>query len=362
MNQPLLIGITGTNGKTSVTTMIAQLLNRHGIRAAAIGQRIETPEGVRSRKAVSAGPYGLKNYISQLFSEENIQVFAIEVYSAALAKGLHDSLQYDVAAFTNITHDHYSVHGDAASYLAAKLRLLNRLTRQARLYLDPEAKGLDTIIQQLNDRKLEYTMPDEWQSQLPAAFIRNNANLAATIAADVMAGLTVRPARRSIQAAVNGITLPPGRFERWRLPNQSIVIIDFAHNPDGLLTIIEAAREITDGNGRVFLLLSSKGDWGQIKRQAMADSAATADYVVVTDDDPRHEDPAVIRTQLARRHRYEQITPRSKAIHYLCQKAGKDDVVIVAGRGADDQWDGPWRRTFYNDQAVIKQMKGVLHE
>lgn len=358
---PILIGVTGTNGKTSVTTMLASLLRQLGIPAAAIGQRIETPEGVRDRSEVPPGDEGLPAYINYLCAEQGVKVIAIEVYSAALAKGLHNRLRYDGIAFTNITEDHLNVHGNMQAYIDAKLHLFNLVEQDACLVFDPDSDGLLPVQQASVNRSFKHLIPEPCETPFLLQFQQGNCYMAVTLAKEVIKLLNARRDIRqitdaSIAAKTMQLVSPPGRYEQWLLPNGVLVIVDFAHNPGGIRAVIDHTRAMLKENHKLAFLLSSKGGWGATKREAMADAAANADLVVVSDDDPRKEDPAVIRAQLAHAHNYKEIAPRNRAIYFLSTVLQKGDVAIIAGRGADTRWEGPVGRHFYSDIDVLNQL------
>lgn len=377
---PILVGVTGTNGKTSVTTMLASLLTGMGVPAAAIGQRVETPQGLRSRDEVPSGVMGLPSYIKWLSETHGLKVIAIEAYSAALAKGLHDHVEYDAIAFTNITEDHINVHGNMQAYKAAKNILFSRLKPKGLAVYDKDATGLEHISQQATRHAVSLydvsrPSPNELELSLDLPFNlpfqQQNCKLAIRLAKHLLSNTDsnllgfekpINIASEEFQAALQQQIMqlhsPPGRYERWLMPNGVIAVIDFAHNPGGIQTVIQQTRDNAEAGAKLGFLLSSKGGWGETKRGLMADAASLADYVVVSDDDPRSEDPALIRAQLALPHDYIEVVPRANAIYHLITSLKNGDTAIIAGRGADSRWDGPFGRLAYNDVDVVKQLGG----
>ncbi|MGB3727454.1 MAG: Mur ligase family protein, partial [Glaciecola sp.] len=345
--------------------MLAALLTSLGVPSAAIGQRIETPKGIYSRDDVPSGEYGLLQYVRHLANQQPLQVVAIEVYSAALAKGLHHLVNYDYIAFTNITDDHLNVHGSMQAYEQAKARLLNRLCEKGNMFVHPNPIGLTGILEQAGNQGIKVNQVKPCQTPFTLLFQQQNCALAKALAQHILKLPTFAhlPAisEALLHSKVMKLYSPPGRCERWELPNGVTVFIDFAHNSGGITTVIEHAKASLPVQAKVGFLLSSKGGWGRDKRMLMANAAAAADIVIVTDDDPRTEDPAVIRMQLAYTHRYSQITPRSHAISTLCARLQAGDIAIIAGRGADDRWQDAAGRFRYNDIDVIKAMGGQKH-
>ncbi|OJF67669.1 hypothetical protein BK026_02070 [Alteromonas sp. V450] len=361
---PLLVGVTGTNGKTSVTTMLASLLNKIGVPSAAIGQRVETPIDVRDRAEIPAGVKGLPQYISWLTQKYNLSVIAIEVYSAALAKGLHEHVSYNVVAFTNITEDHINVHGSFDAYVHAKLRIFSHMARDGSVVLDPSAEGMQPVLSRCDQLKLTYTTPKKHNTPFHLSYQQRNCHLAVALAKQLFQSnnnsvLTERVSYEHLLEKAMELHSPPGRYERWRMPNGVIAVVDFAHNSGGITTVIDDTRKALKNNEKVGFLLSSKGGWGEQKRASMACAAQRADIVIVTDDDPRQEDPAIIRFQLAYAHGFQEYSPRSHAIYQLCSAMKKDDVAIIAGRGADERWESVVGRYAYSDVRVLQQLGGV---
>ncbi|MFC4700626.1 Mur ligase family protein [Glaciecola siphonariae] len=361
---PLIVGVTGTNGKTSVTTMLASLLNKLGIPAAAIGQRVETPEGVRDRCEVPSGVKGLPTYIAWLTQKYNLKVIAIEVYSAALAKGLHRLVRYDAVAFTNITEDHMNVHGNFDAYVKAKLRIFSHLAPNGIIVFDSSEEGLLPVQSQCHDLGLEYVIPEEHATPFDLSYQQQNCRLALSLAEQLLHANSELASNKVISQAhllekAMELRSPPGRYEKWRMPNGVIAVVDFAHNPGGITAVINSTRTAFKNNEKVGFLLSSKGGWGEQKRRSMAKAASSADLVIVSDDDPRKEDPAIIRLQLSHAHGYEECSPRSHAIHTLCAAMKKGDVAIIAGRGADQHWQSIVGRYPYSDVHVLQQLGGV---
>lgn len=347
---PYLIGVTGTNGKTSVTSFTSQLLRTCGIPAAAVGQRVEAPSGVRSRCEVGRGSDAIVQHAARL-CRDGVAVAAYEVYSAAVARGAHRGVPYDAVAFTNLTPDHICVHGSWASYREAKLSFLQDLSPGTPAVLDPLEPGMRAVAQAARDAGLALTPPASEMEVPPfsEAFMHHNSRMAWSLAR--LAGAS----ETKLHGAVRKLTLPPGRMVRRCLPNGALVVVDFAHNEGGLRAALEALLQETAG--RVILVFGSKGGWGASKRAALATvAAALADLVVVTDDDPRTEDPAIIRAQLCHDRNFFQVPSRPRGIAMACRVAGRDDTVLVAGRGEDPYTVEAFGRRSCNDLAVVESI------
>lgn len=342
-----LIGVTGTNGKSSVVTFTRQLLERVGIRAASVGQRIEVGEEVRPHSEVGRGKGALVRYFDQL-AQAGTEVIITEVYSAALARGAHHGLSYDLGAFTNLTSDHLNVHGSFAAYCQAKLKFFDCLRPGATVVL-PELDNLALVEQVATERGLPLVKPDEVDLCFTDDFMQENARMALTLAGQIC------PEVRTVDPT--GLQLPPGRMTRYDYWGATLVI-DFAHNEDGLRRALQSLRK---KHQRVHLILSSKGGWGQRKREQLGKIALElADTVTVTDDDPRTEDPALIRAQLKVDASFREVPPRARAIASAAARLRSGDALLIAGRGADDGWVGAYGRRYYSDVDVVERLGATL--
>ncbi len=334
-----VVGITGTNGKTTTTHLLASILDAAGRNCGVIG----TLSGVRTTPEAPE----LQQLLGA-FHAEGRRTIAMEVSSHALEMHRVDGTRFAVGVFTNLSRDHLDFHGDMASYFQAKARLfepgrcelavLNRDDPYGRLLLD--AAQIPSIGYQLDDAvDLAVTAEGSrftWSGAsievaLPGRFNVSNALAAATCAREM--GVSTE----HIAAGLASVRSVPGRFEQVREGQPFLAAVDFAHTPDGLEHLLLAAREIAPA-GRVVLVFGAGGGRDQTKRPEMgAVAAQLADVVVLTTDNPRDEDPATIIAEVERgmdEPRELVIEPdRREAIARGVAAAGPGDVVLVAGKG-----------------------------
>lgn len=336
-----VVGVTGTNGKTTVVAMMGAIASAAGRRAATIGTLTgerTTPESPDLQRQLAA------------LRDDGVEVVAMEVSSHALVLHRVDSVRFAVGVFTNLGSDHLDFHGTQERYFAAKASLFEpgrcavavvnvddvhgRLLRDAaRVPVVPVSAG-DAADVVTRDDGTEFT----WRGarvHLPMHGRHNvmNALLAATAASE----LGVDPG--GVAEGLAGMGGVPGRAEVHRAPNGGRVVVDYAHTPDALAAVLEAARGMAGGRGRVTVVFGCGGDRDRSKRPEMGRVAcAAADRVVITTDNPRSEDPATIAAEV-RAGCADAASPpasepdRARAIRVALDGIGPHDVVVVAGKG-----------------------------
>jgi UDP-N-acetylmuramoyl-L-alanyl-D-glutamate--2,6-diaminopimelate ligase len=361
------IGVTGTNGKTSTTLLIA-----HALRAG--GQRVltETTLGYALDDDVCAVPRTLAGHLAvfEQAAQQGCRHAAVEVTSEALARGFAKRWRFDLGVFTNLSQDHLEAHGSFEHYLASKAQLFVHLAAgrsavlnacdDAALLLDqvtpggvarvwyaacrkPALRAADLAAREvsitstgtrvaLEPSERAEALGGELHTRLIGAVFAENALAAA--AAALEAGVPGAAARDGI-AACPGV---PGRFEVVaRCP---LVAVDYAHTPDALARTCETARELVGPGGRVGVVFGAGGDRDASKRTAMGRAVGErADFAIVTTDNPRHEAPAAIAAAVAAGCRkggraHVVLEPdRRRAIEQALNRARAADVVVVAGKG-----------------------------
>jgi len=376
-----LIGVTGTNGKTTCTLLIAQLAallakqenNTAGVvgtlgfgvlDANSLAPLAQQISAVHATGLTTPDPVNLQKILADLVAQKAATI-AIEVSSHSLVLGRVAALQFDIAVFTNLTQDHLDFHGDLASYGKAKAQLLNQQgLRCAIVNLDDAwAKSLLQKIPQdvlaisfsVNDNAADVYLHDlqltpkgavaklhsPWgDAQLISPFIGkfNLSNLLAVVAALCSNGANLVDVLKLIPQ----LQAAPGRMQAVALDdsNQDIqVIVDYAHTPDALENTLQAIREHT--KTRVWTVFGCGGDRDKTKRPLMGRIAEKySDYVIITNDNPRNEEPSAIAADIIRGLHNANgclvIADRAQAIDFAIQQAKPDDLVLIAGKGHED--------------------------
>ncbi|WP_082050076.1 UDP-N-acetylmuramoyl-L-alanyl-D-glutamate--2,6-diaminopimelate ligase [Pseudomonas saudimassiliensis] len=374
-----LIGVTGTNGKTSVSQMIAQALNGVQQRCGVIGTLGSgLPGALLDHGMTTPDALAVQEQLASLLAQGAERV-CMEVSSHALEQGRVATLQFDVGVFTNLSRDHLDYHGDMASYGAAKARLFSQ-SRAAVINLD------DSFGRQLAAScpvpRLTYSLSDDSADlycrdiQFDGAGIKARLHTPAGSAelrspllgtfnlANVLAVagtlLTLQIPLAQVVALIADLLPPDGRMQRLGGQGQPLVVIDYAHTPDALEKALAALRAHVAG--RLVCVFGCGGDRDRGKRPLMGRIAEQgADLVVVTDDNPRTEvSAAIIDEILAGIEQPQQaivIANRAEAINQTIARAEPGDVILLAGKGHETYQEIHGVRHPFSD---IEQAKRAL--
>lgn len=352
------VGITGTNGKTTTTYILDAALRQLGLTTGVIGT-IETRVGDQRIVSTRTTPEScdLQALLAAMV-EAGVDAVSMEVSSHALALHRVDGVVYDVACFTNLSLDHLDFHHTMEEYAAAKAALFTSArARRGVVCIDDdwgaavaqkseievvtvansETRGADWVIRATpGEQDFDLAAADGSRtfslvSPLPGDFNRTNTAMAA------LALLLLGHTDDEISTAMTASVTVPGRAERVDLgADAPIVVVDFAHTPDAVASVLGALRAAA--SGPLVAVLGAGGDRDPGKRPAMgAAAAAHADIVIVTDDNPRHEDPAEIRAQVLAGARAQAsahaVEGREQAIEEALRVAGSTGLVAILGKG-----------------------------
>ncbi len=375
-----VIGVTGTQGKTTTTQLIEAGLAGAGRRTAVIGTMGTRIAGQPVPSSLTTPEAPDLQALFAVMREHDIDVCAMEVSSHALVSGRVDGVVFDLAAFTNFGRDHLDFHGSVEEYFAAKASLftpsraarglVNSDDREVARLLDGAELPLTTFATGGADadwRGTEITTTHQGSSfvltgpegtRVDAAIALagefNVSNAVCALACIGEIGGDVAAAARAI-AAMAGV---PGRMEPVECGQAFAVIVDYAHKPDALSATLLALRKVT--SGRLLLVIGAGGDRDQGKRPLMGEVAArTADVVVVTDDNPRSEEPSAVRAQLmagavavATAAELHEIGDREAAISFALGQAQPGDTVLIAGKGHETGQDVGGTMHPFDDRTV----------
>jgi UDP-N-acetylmuramoyl-L-alanyl-D-glutamate--2,6-diaminopimelate ligase len=381
-----LIGVTGTNGKTSTVQLIAQALAFLGRKPATVGTL-----GAGMHGAVVEGERTTPDAISMQallagFRDSGASHVAMEVSSHALEQGRVNALAFDVAVFTNLTRDHLDYHGTMEAYGAAKAKLFAfDGLRAAVINIDDPfgaklAKGLGEGIAKLRTtmagestdkdaevradiivtsaKGLSFNLNTPWGMRTVRSALLGRFNVANLLAVAAVLGALGEPFDR-IHAALEALEPVNGRMSRLGGDGRKpLVVIDYSHTPDALKQALLALRSHT--KGKLICVFGAGGDRDQGKRPIMAGIAERlADMVIVTDDNPRTEDGDTIVAQImegfAHRDTVLVERDRAQAIALALADAKADDVVLIAGKGHETYQEGPQGKLPFDDLAVARE-------
>lgn len=380
-----LIGITGTNGKTSTAHLIYAILKASGKKVALIGtvgQRYTNAHGAEKKLPAfltTPDAFALHALFKQ-FAEEGVEYVTMETSSQGLALQRLAGLAFDTAVFTNFTQDHLDYHRTMEDYFKAKLMLFEQLGEEGVAVLNRDVPVTERILQvytdsrclmyghgnntnlcaediELSRNRLAFTALTPY-GRIPAKLRLigeyNLYNALAAIAVGVRYDCSVSAIQEGLAA-----TVVPGRFELIDRGQDFTVIVDYAHTPDGLENILTAAKHITERE--LISIFGCGGDRDNGKRPKMGNiSTQIADYSVVTSDNPRTEDPdeiiAQIVSNLPHGAKYTCISERREAIHHAITTAKSGDVVVIAGKGHEDYQEIHGKKFPFDDRVVASDI------
>ena len=378
-----VIGVTGTNGKTTTTYLLKEIFSAAGFRVGLIGTiQILIGDEIYPVRNTTPNVIDLQHVLADM-QAKRIQVVIMEVSSHALAEHRVAGVEFDTAIFTNLTQDHLDFHGTMRNYLRAKTRLFDMVSRKghkqnktAVINVD-DAASVEVLKHCLCD-KVTYGLgssanlrgaeldirADGMKFKICGEFGVMNLGLHVTglfnvynVLAAFGAALAedIRP--DVIKRALENFKSVPGRFERIFSDAPFEVIVDYAHTPDGVKNVLETARQIV--KGKVITVFGCGGDRDHSKRPIMGKLAAElSDIVIATSDNPRTEDPEKILDDVEAGigdKVHERITDRRAAIVRAIELAEAGDVVLILGKGHETYQLLNTGRIHFDDREVAKE-------
>lgn len=388
-----MIGITGTNGKTTIAYLLESILKEAGHKVGVIGT-VETRINGRSLNSqlTTPGSLELQGLLAQML-KEGITHVVMEVSSHSLAQYRVWEIDFDMAIFTNLTHDHLDYHHTLEEYLNAKKQLFRQLKENGIAIInvdDPYSKQIaeevegEVLFYGIKEAKHEMrsTKQSEFDIKLKSYDIKLDAMQVVidstmlktplvglynvyNILAAFQAGLAMQIDRNTIKKAIEK-TRVPGRFERVEAGQSFPVIVDFAHSPDSLQKLLQTVKPFV--KGKLILVFGCSGDRDRDKRPIMGQIAAElADRVFITTDDPHSEEAEKIIGEIEHgtqntehRTQVESIVDRRQAIEKALGLAQKGDVVVIAGRGHEKYQDFNGKKVELDDREAARQILGLI--
>ncbi len=379
------VGITGTNGKTSVASFTSQIWAASGTPSATIGTLgITHPDGRTTPSLTTPDTITLHENLVDL-AHEGVQAVALEASSHGLDQHRLDGVPLRAAAFTNVTRDHLDYHLTFEAYLSAKMRIFSLLDDGGVAVLDADGEGMIQVERQVREsgahvvtvgrRGRDVTLsgvqavgltqrlsgsafgqPFEIDLPLAGAFQASNALVALALTAST--GVEIEQALEAL-ASLRGA---PGRLEHVATTQSGgRIFIDYAHTPASLSVAIDALRPFAEG--RLIVLAGAGGDRDAGKRALMGAAIAAADLAIVTDDNPRSEDPALIRASVLEGcPDAVEIGDRRAAIAEGVNELGEGDILLVAGKGHEVGQTIAGVTYPFSDHEVVREVVRHLKE
>jgi UDP-N-acetylmuramoyl-L-alanyl-D-glutamate--2,6-diaminopimelate ligase len=380
-----LVGVTGTNGKTTTTFLIQHICEKAGLRCGLIGTvRYQIGERVLPAARTTPESLDLQELLAQIVNA-GCRAAAMEVSSHALAQDRTRGLEWDVAVFTNLTQDHLDFHGTMKNYFESKAKLFTQLPLQPKKRKPVAVVNIDDRYGEQLIGKIDKTVSivtygmsaradfrasnyrmefggtsyrldargKSYLVRIPLIGRFNVANSLAALAAVNALGIGVREAVLSLGKSPQ----VPGRLEMVPAKRQFQVFVDYAHTPDALLNVLKTLRDLEPR--RLIVVFGCGGDRDREKRPLMAQVAdLNADYAIITSDNPRKEDLAAIISQVEKgfhSSHYEKIVDRAEAIARAIALAQPRDIVLIAGKGHETYQEFADRTVPFDDIQVARR-------
>lgn len=374
-----LVGITGTNGKTTIATLLYKLFLSLGFRAgllSTVRNMIYLTEVASTHTTPDAVEL---NRMLREMADAGCDYCFMEVSSHAVVQNRVTGLQFTGAVFTNLTHDHLDFHKTFDAYLAAKKQLFDQLPANAFALVNTDDRHGKVMVQ--NTKATIYTLALKKEADFRCRIIENhfeglllningtelwcrlvgnfNAyNLLSIYAAATLLGIS----KEEALTALSKLEAVDGRFEYFTSETGITGIVDYAHTPDALLNVIETINSIRQGSGRLITVAGAGGDRDRTKRPKMAFIATeNSNLTILTSDNPRSENPDDILKEMLegvaadKKKNCLVITDRKEAIKTACTLAVQGDIILVAGKGHETYQEIKGIKHHFDDREVLKE-------
>ncbi len=375
-----LVGVTGTNGKTTIATLLYDMFRKLGHRCGLLSTVCNYIEG----EAVPAShttpdPIELNRLLAKM-AEAGCEYVFMECSSHAIAQKRIGGLRYAGGIFTNLTRDHLDYHKTFENYRDAKKAFFDSLPKDA--FAITNADDKNGMVMTQNTKATVKTYSTRTMADFKAKIIEchfegmyleidgrevgvqfigkfNVSNLLAVYGTAVMLGKHPE----DILVALSTLKSVSGRLEPLRSPDGYTAIVDYAHTPDALENVLNAIHEVLDGKGRVFTVCGAGGNRDKGKRPLMAlEAVKQSDRVIITSDNPRFEEPQDIINDMLAGLNPQQMkkvmtnVDRREAIRTACMMAEKGDVILIAGKGHEDYQEIKGVKHHFDDKEVVREL------
>lgn len=382
-----VIGITGTNGKTTISYLIRAILIEAGYKCGLIGTIEYITKKGKQQSAKLTTPDSIE--INQLLSDmvnNKMDFCVMEASSIALLNYRVHRILFDVAIFTNLTSEHMDLHLNMENYLKAKKILFDNLPKDALAISNSDDDyGLRILLGIESNKKL-YSIDNysnlqaknvkiklsglEFEIEFNNSIYKVKSKLTGrfnvyNILAAILTGIKYNIDINKILKTIENFEAVDGRFNRIMLPNGACAIIDYSHTSDSLKNAIEASidiRNCEDTNGRVITIFGCGGDKDKTKRPVMGKIATElSDYVIITSDNPRSEDPELIIDEIKKgiigKNNFESNANRDEAIKKGIEISKKGDIILICGKGHETYQEIKGVRSHFDDKEEVQKFK-----
>jgi len=373
-----LIGVTGTNGKTTIVSLLHEVFRKLGYRAGLLSTiQNKTGDTVIPATHTTPDPVQINSLLYRMVREGCSYCF-MEVSSHAVDQDRIAGLMFKGGIFTNLTHDHLDYHKTLENYLKAKKKFFDDLPAEAFALSNIDDKNGRVMLQNTKALKKTYCLKSasdfkgkiienqfdglhldfdgqEFISQLIGKF--NAYNLLAVYAAAILSGED----KNEVLTALSSVKAVEGRFDFIRSQNNIVGIVDYAHTPDALVNVLNTISSIRTKNETLITIIGAGGDRDKLKRPVMGKVACEkSDKVIITSDNPRSEEPEDIITDIekgidpAQLKKVLTITNRKEAIKTACIMARPGDIILIAGKGHEKYQEIRGVKYPFDDKEILK--------
>ncbi len=381
-----LVGVTGTNGKTTVASLLYQLFTKAGYKTGLLSTvRIMVGETEYQATHTTPDPVILNRYLAKM-NQEGVEYCFMEVSSHGVHQKRTEGLQFAGGVFTNLSHDHLDYHSSFAEYRDVKKSFFDHLPHTAFALVNVDDKNGMVMLQNTRARKLTYALrtyaeykAQILESQLGGLLLKINEHevwvkLIGTFNAYNMLaiyGTAVELGLEPIEVLrlLSELESVSGRFQYMVSQGRVTAIVDYAHTPDALENVLSTISEIRTRNEQLITVVGCGGDRDKAKRPLMAQIAASkSDKLILTSDNPRSEDPDDIIADMERgvepqhHNRTIAITDRRQAIKLACQLAKAGDIILIAGKGHETYQEIKGVRYDFDDMETVRELLAQLNK
>lgn len=379
-----VIGVTGTNGKTTISTLLFRLFTELGYKCGLIST-VENVIVDKSIKSTHTTPDAISlQYLLRQMVDEHCSYIFMEVSSHAIHQGRINGIRFYGGIFTNITHDHLDYHKTFDEYIKVKKHFFDHLPKDAFALTNADEKRGMVMLQNTEARKQTYALriPANYkgkiiENELDGLFMNiggddvhfrmsgifNAYNLLAVYGTALLCG----EHKLNVLQVLSSLEAPSGRFETIRSKIDNLLgIIDYAHTPDALLNVLTTIKQGA-AQQEIITVIGCGGDRDRAKRPVMANVAAThSARVIMTSDNPRDEDPEKILDEMesglnpSQRRKVLRITDRKEAIKTAVSLAQVRDVLLIAGKGHESYQEIKGEKRHFNDKEILLEMFEML--
>lgn len=381
-----LVGITGTNGKTTIASLLFQLFKKAGYKVGLLSTVKNVVDDVEYKSLLTTSDSITINKFLKQMNDAGVEYCFMEVSSHGIAQKRTEGLQFAGGVFTNLSHDHLDYHKTFAEYRDVKKIFFDQLPKSAFALVNSDDKNGPVMLQNTGAKKLTYALKSYadyraqiLENQLSGLLLKVNEqevwvrligtfnayNLLAIYGTAIELGLD----NLEVLRLLSELESVSGRFQFIVSKENITAVVDYAHTPDALENVLKTIEDIRTKNEQLITVVGCGGDRDKTKRPIMANIASTlSDKAILTSDNPRTEDPEVILNDMEKGvepQNYKKmlsILDRKQAIKTACQLAQPNDIILIAGKGHETYQEINGVRHDFDDMKIVKELLEQLNK